>query len=113
VSDQSSVVADSRTYLEHRLSLAKFKRVEPACVRAGLAYVDAAGGVQCDEGVLVDKGKIVVRSFEIAYSRKVDGPWAWTYERFALYRCKGLFDPWIARSTPSRDVTGEESPKVC
>jgi hypothetical protein len=54
--EQSGVVPDSRADLEHRPAFAKFKRIEPAGVRARLAYVDTTGGVQCDKRVLVDKG---------------------------------------------------------
>ena len=40
-------------------AFADFKRIEPARMRTRFAYVDSPPGVQCDQSILIDEGRIV------------------------------------------------------
>ena len=72
MSEYRRVISGSHSHLEDCVAFMQSKRIDPACVRAGLTDIDSPPGVQSDERVLIDKREIVILRFDVSYPWNID-----------------------------------------
>lgn len=118
---QRGVVARAGADVQDHVAFLRSKLVEAAGVQARLADVDAARRVECDQRVLVEERRVVIRRADVSIqsdrtrrpgAEREDVPGPGSRKWLARHGGEGLLDPRVVRTALGGHVAGKEGPQV-